>query len=541
MGQKCPFLDRKVEHSVMMTVVPEQFVGQTIGHYQAEMLLYQDRMSAVYRAQQLLNHMPVQLTIFFPPGTLTARLHQQFLTRFMHEAAKLQATRHPHLLPIYIYGERGGFPYLVTPAFSQRSAAILLQQQGRCAPALALPILEQIVNGLEYAHRQGVIHRALNPAFIFVHEDQRVQVAGLGLMNLLEKRGMVEDDRPFAYLYTIADTLLTPPRYLAPECLEGQRGDVRSDVYSLGAILFEMISALPLFSGDLSSASLSQRRNPPPMLHERYSDVPPALDRVLQQTLAYDPDRRFQRAGDFLVAVQQAMQGSTTQIGKLYLSAGLSSTGQLNSFPMCNNCPVVHTGSCGTGADSGVINVAATGRSSHMETSGPLPTLWDTGISSRQIHSRRSRRVSRRRALAFGLTGAGIAIGLGVLGFEHANLAKLANRGMVQMPSSTSMGKSIIGHTSQTRNTALSFTNPRDGHASLLIRLPNGDFVAFERACTHQGVPVNYNEQTHMLVCPLHSSVFDPAHNGRVVQGPATTALPGVTIQDNTNGTITTD
>ena len=523
----------------MMTVVPEQFVGQTIAHYQAEALLYQDRMSAVYRAQQLLNHMPVQLTIFFPPNTLSARLHQQFLTRFMHEAAKLQAMRHPHLLPIYVYGERGGFPYLVTPAFSQRSAAVLLQQQGRCAPTFALPILEQIVTGLEYAHSQGVVHRALNPAYIFVHQDQRVQVAGLGLMNLLEKRGIIEDDRPYAYLYTIADTLLSPPRYLAPECLEGQRGDMRSDVYALGAILFEMISALPLFSGDLSLAALAQRRNLPPALHERYSDVPPALDRVLQQTLAYDPARRFQRASVFLAAFQQALQESAAESGKLHLSPGISPTGQASSFPMCNNCPVAQAAPALNSAPP-VTNWSA---EEHLfEASGPLSTLWqDTRSPSRRLHSRRSRRVSRRRALAFGLTGAGIAIGLGVLGFEHINLARLANSGMVQMPSSTSKGKNVIGHTSQARNTALSFTNPRDGQAALLIRLPNGSFAAYERACTHQGVPVNYNQQTHMLVCPLHGSIFDPAHNGRVVQGPATTALPGVSIQDNTNGTITTD
>jgi len=523
----------------MMTVVPEQFVGQTIAHYQAEALLYQDRMSAVYRAQQLLNHMPVQLTIFFPPSTLSARVYQQFLTRFMHEAAKLQAMRHPHLLPIYVYGERDGFPYLVTPAFSQRSAAVLLQQQGRCAPPLALPILEQIVNGLEYAHQQGVVHRALNPAYIFVHEDQRVQVAGLGFMNLLEKRGIIEDDRPYAYLYTIADTLLTPARYLAPECLEGQRGDVRSDVYALGTILFEMISALPLFSGDLSLTALSQRRNPPPTLHERYSDVLPSLDHILQQALAYDPARRFQRASDFLAAIQQALQEDAAHSGKLHLSPGVPPAGQAHSFPLCNNCPVAQAAPA---MNSAPLTTNWSAEEHLFDTSGPLSTLWqDTGGPSRRLYSRRSRRVSRRRALAFGLTGAGIAIGLGIVGFEHTNLARLANRGMVQMPSSTSMGKSVIGHTSQARNTALSFTNPRDGQTSLLIRLPNGNFVAYERACTHQGVPVNYNEQTHMLVCPLHGSIFDPAHNGRVVQGPATTALPGVSTQTNANGTITTD
>ncbi len=97
----------------------------------------------------------------------------------------------------------------------------------------------------------------------------------------------------------------------------------------------------------------------------------------------------------------------------------------------------------------------------------------------------------------------------------------------------------VIGKTSQPTNSATSFTNPADGNASLLIHLPNSNFVACEQACTHAGVPVNYDPGSHMLVCPAHGAVFDPSNGFSVQQGPANSPLPGVSISINADGTIT--
>jgi len=98
----------------------------------------------------------------------------------------------------------------------------------------------------------------------------------------------------------------------------------------------------------------------------------------------------------------------------------------------------------------------------------------------------------------------------------------------------------VIGSTNQGTNTAKLFTNPADGRGSWLIRLPGGSFVAFERACTHQGVPVNYNAGSGKLVCPAHGAIFDPAAGARVVRGPANRPLASVPIRVNGDGTITT-
>jgi Rieske Fe-S protein len=97
-----------------------------------------------------------------------------------------------------------------------------------------------------------------------------------------------------------------------------------------------------------------------------------------------------------------------------------------------------------------------------------------------------------------------------------------------------------IGSTRLAINTSVEFANPLDGKASLLIHLPDtNNFVAYERACTHEGVAVNYDAATHTLVCPAHGSVFDPANGGKVLQGPATRPLPSIVIHVNADGTIT--
>jgi Rieske Fe-S protein len=98
----------------------------------------------------------------------------------------------------------------------------------------------------------------------------------------------------------------------------------------------------------------------------------------------------------------------------------------------------------------------------------------------------------------------------------------------------------VIGYTNQATNSAKTFTNPKDGNSSMLIHQPNGNFVACERQCTHQGVNVNYDAGSQKLVCPAHGAVFDPANGFNLTQGPGNGPLAGVSIRVNTDGTITT-
>jgi serine/threonine protein kinase/Rieske Fe-S protein len=192
----------------------------------------------------------------------------------------------------------------------------------------------------------------------------------------------------------------------------------------------------------------------------------------------------------------------------------------------------------------------------------------DQPILLKQESKKRQRRPalkSRRRAvavLAAGVVAAGV-VGGGGIGLAHilrgghlftADAQPAAQQRPVQTmtgngqkaPTATKTSKTkahpgtVIGKTSQGVNSATAFSNPADGNGSLLVRLPNGSFVAYESACTHQGVTVRYHPETQTFICPLHGSVFAPAQKGKVLHGPATLPLPAVQVHVNGDGTITT-
>ncbi len=144
--------------------------------------------------------------------------------------------------------------------------------------------------------------------------------------------------------------------------------------------------------------------------------------------------------------------------------------------------------------------------------------------------------LSRRKLLGMVVAGGSLTLGIGAGGLGLVGiLRKLGNQG----PQVAQLPKGLVGRTSQARNSATAFVNPRDGKQSLLVRLPDGTFFACEQACTHRGVYVDYDAGTQRLVCPAHGAIFDPAQAGKVLQGPATQPLPAVPLQVHTDGTIT--
>ncbi len=547
-----------------MSISLEQLVGQTVGNCRVEALLHHGRLSAVYRAQYLPQSQPVALTFFLPPATWSPQIHQQFMARFMRRSTQLLAISHPNLLPIYERGEREGYPYLITPYVARGSLATILQQRGRCTLATAQHILEQATGALEHAHGMGFTHRSLKLAHVIIHKDQFIQVAGLGLAQLLEKRGIVQDATPFAHLQTIAGSMLVAPKYLAPECILGQQEDMRSDVYALGIILYEMLSGAAPFTNTLSLEAVMQRQQQSlPSLHTTFSDIPPALDTVLQQALAWEPAMRFQRVSELFAAFTWALQvKSTTPASRstdpLQHAAPFPANCDLHQHTssQCTSCSTMPAArsplNAGSAADYGTTSDPYRGRPASVRLPQNADEQYDTLLSSRPhparrgSRRRRSRRqgMSRRQALALLMVGGGVL--LGGVSLSRTNLAQLVNEAIHRPPSTQPFAKSAMpppknapAHINQPLNSAQVFINPKDGKQGLLIRLSSGTYVAYERACTHVGVDVNYDPNTHLLVCPAHGSIFDPAHQGRVIQGPATLPLPQVDLHTNSDGSVT--
>lgn len=672
----------------MHTLLVDQLVGQTVGGYQVERLLGQGRLSAVYLAHHPVQNTTVALTTFILPERFSREARNRFMERFSKEAHALTALKHRHLLPVYGYGEQLGYPYLVTPYMMHGSLADTLKQQGRCTPVEVLTMLEQVASGLDYAHSKKVLHGTLKPANLLLSSDGSILVAGFGLTHILQLGGIEQSDHPYAHLLSIADTFLGPPEYMAPEIVQGQSIDIRSDIYALGIILFELLSGKPPFTGTNALEIAKQHvQQPLPSLHKTYPDIPIALELVVNHALNQSPAQRFQRASELVEAFSQVCRGVTSSMPTLFVRR--PSTGESGKLlsPRRDVIPVQHdtgevSGNEMIPSESGswqlmppiitsklamvnapqeniaqamsqqatgswqilppivtgklpALNPSALVKSTEPYTAvppepqkkiEPLPTTPKAApaISERWSHVSLSpdvetpqqqpvklvqpvqqspeqirqpqpvsvktevpqtqskepkrteptfkpakRGMGRRKAVVLLATGGVVAAG--ALVAVNMNLAHLLHpgssgpsattthtggqtpqngKGTTSTTGNTTHNKpqgntgnnaaNIVGSTKTAANSAAGFRNPADKQASLLVHLPNNTFAAYEQACTHEGVPVNYDLATHMFVCPAHGAIFDPAHQGRVVQGPAMTPLKQVAIHVNANGTITT-
>ncbi len=524
----------------MQEALLKQFVGQDVGDCHLEQVLGYGRLEAVYQAHQRLPDRPVMVTLWACPEDMPTQARQQFRARFLLEAPMLVKVRHLHLLPLYAYGEWEGFSYLVTPAQPERSLATLLKQHGCCRPGTALSLLEQITAGLEHAHCQGLVHGALSLSHLLVSNGQQIQIAGLGWQHLLERRDILPVAAPREQVLTLAGTWLVAQRYLAPECLHlGQAADIRSDVYSLGVILAELLTGRSAWS-ETSSPKLAMEEGQHllPMRLAQDVHLPPSLERVLHQALAEDPGRRFQRVSDLLAAFAEGLEeerapaATTCWFCPLLPAVGATepeARHRMQENELLDSAPfpweVPHT----------PTPVKAPSRFSRAHAGQQLIKRFLARHRRRarrgRLLAQRSRKISRRRLLGHLVKGGAC----GVLGASVVGTGYLLATALLKRPLPQGSGRS---HPQQALNTAQVFTVPRDGRQGLLVRLPNGTYVAYERSCTHVGVYVNYNSQTHLLVCPAHGAIFDPAHGGRVVQGPATRPLPQVPVRNKSDGSI---
>lgn len=631
----------------MQTFLVDQLVGQILGNYRVERLLGHGRLNAVYLAQHQTLRRTDALTLYIVPERFSPEARNRFMSRFLQEATAITALEHPCILPIYEYGEQFGCPYLVTPYMMNGSLADIIKQQGRCSHEEILEILEQVVAGLEYAHSRGLVHGTLKPSNMVLDREKNLLVAGFGLMHMLQIRGVERSDRPYAHLFSIADTFLVAPEYIAPEIVQGQSIDMRSDIYALGAILFELLSGRPPFTGvnpiDIAEQHVKQMI---PSLRAIRPDIPVALESVINQALAREPARRFQSATELAEAFVQVSLGlrlSTKQEGLPRLDeikappAMAPSTepqkghvgGKRNNWQLM---PPILTDKVVAASASTPRVVTPTAESSfaspdswqllppivtgHLpkielpkslpvesmspptlislpaDTSAEAPEPFEWWSQSPQELSsskgdgfslgwgeaelieppfvpakrprpsaKRSSSLNRRQVVA--LLGTGVVVVAGALVAVNVNLGRMMenvinphnpqttntdNQTQGQATPSGSPQKQptgghtgvVIGSIQMATNTSADFVNPTDHKMSLLVHLPDGNFAAYEKVCTHEGVNVHYDAATHTLVCPAHGAVFDPANGGKVLQGPATKPLTNVITRINSDGTITT-
>src|SRR6266566_2059369 len=267
-------------------------IGQSIGHYRIESLLGMGGMGEVYLARDERLGRKVALKLL--PEHLTADETQ--LSRFKNEARSASALNHPNILTVYEIGAEGNRQFIATEFIEGVTVRASLAC-GRINPHAALEIAVQVASALAAAHQAGVVHRDIKPENIMLRPDGYVKVLDFGIAKLTEQRSGSDDRKveTTAVLQTRQGLVLGTAHYMSPEQARGQKVDARSDIWSLGVVLYEMMAGSPPFRGETPSDCIASilTKEPPP-LSGVLSDVPLKLESILQKALRKNSDERYQ-------------------------------------------------------------------------------------------------------------------------------------------------------------------------------------------------------------------------------------------------------
>ena len=275
-------------------------VGQELGHYRIKRQIGLGGMATVFLAEDIHLGREVALKVFWPrPGET-----RDFLRRFAREARVLAQLDHPHILPVYDYGERDELAYLVTPYMSGGTLKQLLRERRALPPSEAIQLISQVLPALQYAHDRNLIHRDIKPGNLLFKADGSLVLADFGLVKVVEGAG--SEGTPLQTLSDTGKSITGTPEYMAPEQIEG-RAVMASDIYSVGIVLYEMVTGQRPFTGESLLNILMKHVNETPCPpHELNPYVSPQLEAVIQKAMAKEPQKRFARPADFLQALRQA-------------------------------------------------------------------------------------------------------------------------------------------------------------------------------------------------------------------------------------------
>ncbi len=346
-------------------------VGRVLGgRYRLIELLGEGGMATIYRAHDNQLDRDVAVKLLRPQYGRDAG----FIARFRQEAQSAASLNHPNVVNVYDYGTDEAGPFIVMELVAGENLAEILHDRGFLPPLAAAGIAEQVAEGLSVAHARGIVHRDIKPSNILLTGDGRAKVVDFGIA-----RALVEAQ------LTLPGTTLGSVHYFSPEQARGEPVTSGSDVYSLGLVLFEMLTGRRAWTGDTAGAvALARLGNPPPHPSTFRADVPPALDAIVGRALALDPQDRFASAATMSAALGAflADPAAPPRLGPTAgAAAALGASGEMprqlasgaggRPFPDADAAEAAAMGAAGLVADTASRAVAG--------SSGPPPSGAGTG------------------------------------------------------------------------------------------------------------------------------------------------------------------
>src|SRR6476661_8627349 len=289
------------------TVAPSSMIGQTISHYRVVEKLGGGGMGVVYKAEDTRLDRFVALK-FLPEDVAD---DPQVLSRFRREAKAASALNHPNICTIYDIGEQDGRAFIAMEFVSGKTLDRLIPRHGlRVNEALKHSV--QIADALAAAHKAGIVHRDLKPGNVMATEHGLVKVLDFGLAKLTESAAPGEDEATRTLKPTTEEgAIVGTISYMSPEQAEGKKVDARSDIFSFGALLYEMVTGRRAFEGATKIAALSAiLREEPKPASEIVEGLPRELERIIARCLRKSPERRFQTMADLKVALEELKEES---------------------------------------------------------------------------------------------------------------------------------------------------------------------------------------------------------------------------------------
>lgn len=268
--------------------------GHTLGQYRLMERLARGGMATVYKAYQ------PSLDRYVAVKVLSTFLAQDpdFAARFHREARAIAKLNHPNILPVHDYGQEGDLSYIVMRYVEGGTLQDMLGQS--LDLDTTVEIITQMGEALHYAHQQGIVHRDVKPSNVLMAEGNWALLTDFGLARIIGASARI----------TQTGVGMGTPYYIAPEQARGTGVDARSDIYSLGIVLFEMLTGRVPFEGDTSPVVLLKHLTaPPPPPREINPGIPKPVEQILLKALAKNPADRFQRVGDMVTALQEAVTG----------------------------------------------------------------------------------------------------------------------------------------------------------------------------------------------------------------------------------------